>query len=162
VSAAAATSSAFAAGVCRECGCTEAKACAGGCAWADTTQTLCTTCAAKDRHAPDVLEPTVYEAELLRLRLVGQIIADINLAGLARTISRSHSVGAILDPTLYHHGARRLEIVQGLVTAAIRFQKAVNEFDRGMNDTEAAAQRSLEFLTNRAQSLSARLERGGA
>jgi hypothetical protein len=31
-------------GVCRGCGCTEARACVGGCAWADDSQTLCTTC----------------------------------------------------------------------------------------------------------------------
>jgi hypothetical protein len=32
-------------GVCRKCGCTDARACEGGCAWADETQTLCTRCA---------------------------------------------------------------------------------------------------------------------
>jgi ParB/RepB/Spo0J family partition protein len=31
-------------GTCRKCGCTEEKACAAGCAWADGTQTRCTAC----------------------------------------------------------------------------------------------------------------------
>jgi len=34
-------------GVCRKCGCTETTPCPGGCAWADETKTLCTTCEAK-------------------------------------------------------------------------------------------------------------------
>jgi len=37
--------SAGAAGSCRKCGCTEEKACPGGCGWADETKTLCTRCA---------------------------------------------------------------------------------------------------------------------
>ena len=32
-------------GVCHRCGCTEANACPGGCAWTDREQTLCTSCA---------------------------------------------------------------------------------------------------------------------
>jgi ParB/RepB/Spo0J family partition protein len=32
-------------GTCRKCGCTEDNACAGGCAWVDRKQTLCSTCA---------------------------------------------------------------------------------------------------------------------
>jgi hypothetical protein len=32
------------AGTCRFCGCTESTPCAGGCAWVDDTQTLCTVC----------------------------------------------------------------------------------------------------------------------
>lgn len=32
------------AGVCRKCGCTDDKACPSGCAWADTTRTICTHC----------------------------------------------------------------------------------------------------------------------
>lgn len=31
-------------GTCRECGCTEDNACPDGCAWADKTETLCTSC----------------------------------------------------------------------------------------------------------------------
>lgn len=30
-------------GVCRVCGCTEARACDGGCSWLDDDQTVCTT-----------------------------------------------------------------------------------------------------------------------
>jgi hypothetical protein len=29
---------------CRMCGCTEAHACLGGCAWADAGKTVCTAC----------------------------------------------------------------------------------------------------------------------
>ena len=32
------------AGTCRYCGCTEEHACPDGCAWADDTLTICTTC----------------------------------------------------------------------------------------------------------------------
>lgn len=32
-------------GTCRICGCTEDRACPGGCAWVDETETLCTRCA---------------------------------------------------------------------------------------------------------------------
>lgn len=32
-------------GICRVCGCTQDRACLQGCAWADKTKTLCTTCA---------------------------------------------------------------------------------------------------------------------
>jgi hypothetical protein len=32
-------------GVCRKCGCTESRACDDGCAWADDTKTICTSCA---------------------------------------------------------------------------------------------------------------------
>lgn len=35
-------------GVCRACGCTEDKACAGGCRWTDATETLCTKCEDKE------------------------------------------------------------------------------------------------------------------
>jgi hypothetical protein len=31
-------------GVCRYCGCTEARACPEGCEWADEDQTICTAC----------------------------------------------------------------------------------------------------------------------
>jgi hypothetical protein len=31
-------------GTCRYCGCTEEQACPEGCAWADDTLTVCTTC----------------------------------------------------------------------------------------------------------------------
>lgn len=34
------------AGTCRVCGCTDARACPEGCAWADGTETLCTSCVA--------------------------------------------------------------------------------------------------------------------
>jgi hypothetical protein len=46
---------AFPAGVCRFCGCTERRACPGGCSWADQDKTVCSTntCMAKlaDLHA---------------------------------------------------------------------------------------------------------------
>jgi hypothetical protein len=32
-------------GVCRVCGCTEDRACEGGCSWKDDTKTICTRCA---------------------------------------------------------------------------------------------------------------------
>lgn len=32
---------------CRRCGCTEDRACAGGCAWSDASHTLCTRCFAE-------------------------------------------------------------------------------------------------------------------
>jgi ParB/RepB/Spo0J family partition protein len=38
-------------GACRECGCTEDDACEGGCAWADETKTLCTSCDPKRKTA---------------------------------------------------------------------------------------------------------------
>lgn len=34
----------FQPGVCRACGCTETRACEGGCSWADAAQTLCSKC----------------------------------------------------------------------------------------------------------------------
>lgn len=37
-------------GVCRVCGCTEARACNPPCAWADWKHTLCTTCQRKARE----------------------------------------------------------------------------------------------------------------
>lgn len=39
-------------GICRDCGCTEDRACPGGCAWADISQTLCTACVAPDTTQP--------------------------------------------------------------------------------------------------------------
>jgi ParB family chromosome partitioning protein len=45
-------SSPAAAGTCTSCGCTEDEACAGGCAWTDETQTLCTACAGMTTAAP--------------------------------------------------------------------------------------------------------------
>jgi ParB/RepB/Spo0J family partition protein len=38
-------------GTCRECGCTEANACPGGCSWMDETETLCSSCAEKGEMA---------------------------------------------------------------------------------------------------------------
>lgn len=35
----------FPRGVCKRCGCTWTDPCVGGCAWTDTTETLCTECA---------------------------------------------------------------------------------------------------------------------
>lgn len=32
------------AGVCRKCGCTDARACAGGCFWVNSAHTLCSAC----------------------------------------------------------------------------------------------------------------------
>lgn len=32
------------AGVCRLCGCTEERACPGGCSWANATRTICSRC----------------------------------------------------------------------------------------------------------------------
>lgn len=32
------------AGVCRFCGCTDERACRGGCWWADATRTVCSAC----------------------------------------------------------------------------------------------------------------------
>lgn len=32
------------AGVCRSCGCTDARACEGGCSWVDPSHTLCSAC----------------------------------------------------------------------------------------------------------------------
>lgn len=34
-------------GVCQLCGCTDAKACPGGCAWVDPAHTVCSVCAVK-------------------------------------------------------------------------------------------------------------------
>ena len=31
-------------GVCRVCGCTDRKACPGGCSWADESRTICSQC----------------------------------------------------------------------------------------------------------------------
>lgn len=31
-------------GVCRFCGCTETRACPGGCSWANATRTVCSRC----------------------------------------------------------------------------------------------------------------------
>lgn len=36
-------------GVCRWCGCVLERACPGGCAWADSSETLCTSCVTVDR-----------------------------------------------------------------------------------------------------------------
>ncbi len=41
-------------GICRFCGCVESKACAGGCAWTDDTETLCTACLAGAAIAADL------------------------------------------------------------------------------------------------------------
>jgi hypothetical protein len=35
-------------GVCRVCGCTELRACPGGCCWADPEHTICSRCVAGD------------------------------------------------------------------------------------------------------------------
>lgn len=37
------------AGTCRVCRCTDERACAGGCSWANGERTLCTTCRDTDR-----------------------------------------------------------------------------------------------------------------
>jgi hypothetical protein len=34
-------------GICNACGCTEARACARGCSWANAARTLCTRCTPK-------------------------------------------------------------------------------------------------------------------
>lgn len=36
-------------GVCMRCGCTNDRACPGGCAWYNTERTVCTACAYRDR-----------------------------------------------------------------------------------------------------------------
>jgi hypothetical protein len=38
-------------GICNVCGCTEARACERGCAWANAARTLCTRCAPRGRAA---------------------------------------------------------------------------------------------------------------
>jgi len=45
------------AGTCRVCGCTDNRACKGGCSWVDKTHTLCSTCAEKkDPEYLDMLD----------------------------------------------------------------------------------------------------------
>jgi len=39
-------------GVCKLCGCTDAKACAAGCSWVDAEHTLCSACAEKMSQVP--------------------------------------------------------------------------------------------------------------
>ncbi len=58
-------------GVCRICGCTESTPCAGGCAWTDAAQTLCSTC----------LDAGETAAELVRV--LGITLAP---SGLALTV----------------------------------------------------------------------------
>lgn len=58
-------------GTCQYCGCTTAEACAGGCAWANAEETLCTVCADAAETATvlvSVLSVTlVQEGATLRL-----------------------------------------------------------------------------------------------
>ncbi len=39
-------------GTCRDCGCTDERACPEGCGWADEGHTLCTACAEKKKAVP--------------------------------------------------------------------------------------------------------------
>lgn len=43
-------------GTCMACGCTDEKACEGGCGWADETHTLCSRCAERVEHAAQGVE----------------------------------------------------------------------------------------------------------
>jgi hypothetical protein len=45
-------------GVCRVCGCTDERACEGGCYWVDDEHTLCSQCAEKEAPQPDPLALT--------------------------------------------------------------------------------------------------------
>jgi hypothetical protein len=87
-----------------------------------------------------------YDGEVLRLRLAGQFLADVKLDQVLAIISHCESITPIVDPTLYLHGAKRLEIVRALAEAGICFQRAFGEFQRGLQDTEDSARRSLEAL----------------
>lgn len=44
------------AGQCIECGCTDERACPGGCIWANVTATLCSRCAQGREAAPAAAE----------------------------------------------------------------------------------------------------------
>ena len=39
-------------GVCKLCGCTDKRACRGGCSWVDEKHTLCSSCAEKMSQVP--------------------------------------------------------------------------------------------------------------
>lgn len=43
-------------GTCMGCGCTDERACEGGCSWSDPTHTLCSKCAERVEHAVEGIE----------------------------------------------------------------------------------------------------------
>jgi hypothetical protein len=53
-------------GLCGSCGCTDARACPGGCVWANASATLCSRCALEGPRivSPDELEAPTYADEL--------------------------------------------------------------------------------------------------
>lgn len=96
-------------GKCRICGCTEDRACEGGCSWADEAQTLCTNCKAT---SPAALPKPKVTAEGLRAKLkttreqawrsaVAALLADsadtIRIADFAAKCITSNAPVAFLD-----------------------------------------------------------------
>jgi hypothetical protein len=55
-------------GVCRVCGCTDLRACPGGCRWADKEHTVCTQCVA--RALVLMVKERLNEGGDFRLRLL--------------------------------------------------------------------------------------------
>jgi hypothetical protein len=52
-------------GTCRRCGCTDDRACIGGCSWGDEAHTLCNLCAFVDELF--VAEPLIVPATMAQL-----------------------------------------------------------------------------------------------
>lgn len=92
------------------------------------------------------MSDVAYQLDFQRLRFAIAYMDEIDLDGMLRKISDCQTIAPLFDPTLYMHGAERLDIVQDLVRAARRCQIAGREFQRRMEETDEAARRSREFL----------------
>ena len=70
--------------------------------------------------------PFDYKAEVDRMLLFCSVVADIPAAQILETIHRTHSVGAILDPTAYRDRLfdGSLDAVAAIARAVLELQKA--------------------------------------
>lgn len=96
-------------GTCTYCGCTEAEACAGGCAWSDAHRTTCTRCAESEQLAQKAL--TIFAAVVVRTNVSPStpwadipftdrqlfVMAHRGLIEAFEQVLRDESVGAIAD-----------------------------------------------------------------
>lgn len=69
------------AGICKHCGCTAERACGGGCAWVDESETLCSACLhlASDE---ELLEGTLLEHRLTTNKPISFHVSTVELTAI--------------------------------------------------------------------------------
>jgi hypothetical protein len=84
-----------------------------------------------------------YKAAQMQLVMLARILADIDLPALQNLITRGHSIGPILAPTMYRDKMGDLERMEGLVQAFIPAWKKANEMRDEFEDSDNPATQAV-------------------